>query len=253
MKRLSLLLLALCAAAAVAAMPAAAGSTSHPSLTLAPVADVTLATADATATITVSGSLVDEYAAHHHLLPQVTLTWYDDGTCSHQAGSVVLTTSRAGADTFTFSVQGTNGTVGTWSFRASTRWAVSNCVVMHVVLAEAPVVPVVVPPPPPPPSDEIVSSYLCWNHEMANPVAYIDRVADQMWITGSYFEPAAVLGHVTDGTNIGAYHLVCNTTGLTKTDLAIGGSGELYDAQANVLYHETHADRNDLNIYHVWK
>lgn len=99
------------------------------------------------------------------------------------------------------------------------------------------------------------SSYLCWNPWMVDPVAYLDSVVDDMWKTGNYLEPQAVLGNVVDGTNIGAYHLVCNAAStLKETEFAIGGSGEVYTPEAVAAYHNDHAfSGNDLNIYHIWK
>jgi hypothetical protein len=98
------------------------------------------------------------------------------------------------------------------------------------------------------------SSFLCWNREMVNPVAYDDPVADEMWKTGKYLEPQAILGNVVDGTNIGAYHLVCNAPATMKiTDTGIGGSGEVYNALALDAYHHAHQGDNDLNVYHIWK
>jgi len=104
-------------------------------------------------------------------------------------------------------------------------------------------------------TDDGPSTYLCWNSEMVSPVAYSDSVADAMWKTGKYLEPQAVLGNVAGGTNIGAYHLVCNAGSTLKvTALGLGGSGEVYAAEAMVAYHHDHpvAD-NDLNVYHVYK
>ena len=99
-------------------------------------------------------------------------------------------------------------------------------------------------------------SYLCWNHDMVNPVAYADTVADAMWATGKYLEPQAILGNVTDGTNIGAYHLVCNAPTTSKmTDTSLGGSGEVYDAVDTAAFHKDHwgGSSNDLNVYHIYK
>ena len=73
------------------------------------------------------------------------------------------------------------------------------------------------------------SSYLCWNHEMVNPVAYLDSVADAMWATGKYIEPQAILGNVVGGTNIGAWS---------------GGGGRV------PLGPPVNGD--DLNICHIW-
>lgn len=57
-------------------------------------------------------------------------------------------------------------------------------------------------------------SFLCSSTVSVNPVAYPDAVADQMWTTGNYFEPQAILGNVPQGVNIGAYHLVCDAATL---------------------------------------
>jgi hypothetical protein len=98
------------------------------------------------------------------------------------------------------------------------------------------------------------SSYLCWNHQMVNPIAYTDSVADVMWATGNYIEPQAILGNVVDGTNIGAYHLVCNAPSTMKpTGFGVGGSGEVYTADAMLAYHFGHTGGNDLNVYHIYK
>jgi hypothetical protein len=99
------------------------------------------------------------------------------------------------------------------------------------------------------------SSYLCWNHVMVNPVAYADTVADEMWTTGKYYEPQAIFGTVVDGTNVGAYHLVCNAPStMQPTALGLGGSGEVYDAPAMAAYHTNHSlSGNDLNVYHIWE
>ena len=99
-------------------------------------------------------------------------------------------------------------------------------------------------------------SYLCWNHDMVNPVAYDDTVADEMWKTGKYLEPQAILGNVVDGTNIGAYHLVCNAPSTLKmTETSLGGSGEVYSAVDTAAFHKDHwaGGNNDLNVYHIYK
>lgn len=104
------------------------------------------------------------------------------------------------------------------------------------------------------PSDTITSTYLCWNRDMVNPIAYIDKTADEMWKTGNYVEPQAIIGNVVGGTNIGAYHLVCNAPSTMHiTEWGIGGSGEVYDPIALAQYHREHAGTNDLNVYHIWK
>lgn len=62
-------------------------------------------------------------------------------------------------------------------------------------------------------TDDWPGSFLC-SSTVVNPVAYPDAVADQMWTTGNYFEPQAILGNAPQGVNIGAYHLVCNAATL---------------------------------------
>jgi hypothetical protein len=151
--------------------------------------------------------------------------------------SVVFTPSATG----TYSLWAGVNTGGTWG-----TWPWSDCVDLTVAAA-----PVVVPAVP---SAEIASSYLCWNREMVNPVAYIDKTADQMWKTGNYLEPQAILGNVAGGTNLGAYHLVCNAPAtMHQTDLGLGGSGEVYSAEVMAAYHAEHSGGNDLNVYHIWK
>jgi hypothetical protein len=98
-------------------------------------------------------------------------------------------------------------------------------------------------------------SYLCWNHEMVNPVAYQDAIADTMWALGKYFERVAIYGNVEGGTNIGAYHLVCNASAtMQPTGEGLGGSGEVYSQSAMNAYHADHpVNGNDVNVYHIYK
>jgi len=181
----------------------------------------------------------------------VTISAYDDAGCSTEpywsAGG--LTTDDNGDYGGYLKLFG----VGTYYFAASAAGVTSNCVPVEVSL-EGQTTPGTTPVTSAEPSDTIASSYLCWNREMVNPVAYIDRTADEMWKTGRYFEPQAILGNVAGGTNIGAYHLVCNAPDTMKvTGLGLGGSGEVYSAEAMLAYHAAHAGMNDLNIYHIWK
>jgi hypothetical protein len=129
-----------------------------------------------------------------------------------------------------------------------------GCILIGPNFATTTVIASFVASEPARPSDEVASSYLCWNKEMVDPVAYIDAGSDRMWQTGKYLKPQAVFGNVARGTNIGAYHLVCNMAGvLHETGQAIGGSGEIYDAQTVAQYDSAHAGGTDLNIYRVWK
>lgn len=134
---------------------------------------------------------------------EVTLGFYDEATCSTEPYDVHSgpTTADDGSYGGTLTLENP----GRYYFATSAAGVTSNCVTVVVSLDEGttPVVPAL-------PSDELSSTYLCWNREMVDPVAYTDKVADAMWKTGNYFEPQAILGNVEGGTNIGAYHLVCN-------------------------------------------
>lgn len=79
-------------------------------------------------------------------------------------------------------------------------------------------------------------SYLCWNSAMT-PIAYPDAVADAMWATGAYFEPQAILGNVEGGTNIGAYHLVCNAALMMPVQNVEGATG-IGDVGQVISFHD---------------
>jgi len=122
------------------------------------------------------------------------------------------------------------------------------------VLATSDCVPVTFAVAPPVEPPKPASSFLCWNRWMTDPVAYEDRVADEMWATGNYLEPQAILGSVEGGTNLGAYHLVCNAPSTMKpTGEGLGGSGEVYSTGIMAEYHSQHPGGNDLNVYHIYQ
>ncbi|HZR94873.1 MAG TPA: hypothetical protein VFA56_04215 [Gaiellaceae bacterium] len=136
--------------------------------------------------------------------------------------------------------------------------AVSECVKVTVTAATTPDTPGEPETPTVPETETaapaISSSYLCWNREMAYPIAYPDAIADEMWKTGKYLEPFAILGNVVGGTNIGAYHLVCSVPSTMKaTGEGLGGSGEVYSAAEMKAYHAEHPSGDDLNVYHIYK
>lgn len=234
MKRLLLAVAALCAFAAFAAASVGAvPSTLSVSVTPA------LPTAADQLNITATGT------------PAATIALFADEGVSCEVAATLdeepLAVAAFTGGSYSFSEQLAAGTyaVNVWTYDSSDDYVADACTI--VTVAAAPAAPAV-------PSDELVSSYLCWNRDMVNPVAYIDKVADTMWKTGKYFEPQAILGNVEGGTNIGAYHLVCNAPATMKmTELGLGGSGEVYGADIMAAYHATHAGGNDLNLYHIWK
>lgn len=246
MKRLLGVLAGLAALVAVMAVSAAA-TPGAPDITLT----ATPAAITTSGTVTLSGvytpaegaSAVGEY---------VYLAQYDD-----EAGSWTTTIYDREAQTTdggVYSATLSGLPVGTYWYRAEMENVDAVSPMVEVTVTAEPVTPEPVPVTPAIPSDEAASSYLCWNQTMVDPVEYIDKVADTMWLSGNYFEPQAVLGNVEGGTNIGAYHLVCNMAGtLKETDQSVGGSGEVYDAQVTALMHAQHPGGNDLNIYHIWK
>lgn len=178
----------------------------------------------------------------------VAINVYGDETCSTEPYFLgTLPTADDGSYAGSLKI----GAEGTFYFQASidsgdAAGTVSACVPVTVTLGPS--------PEPALPTEAVASSYLCWNHEMVNPVAYTDTVADEMWTTGNYFEPQAILGNVVEGTNIGAYHLVCNAPStMQPTGFGLGGSGEVYTPEEMLAYHLGHLGGNDLNVYHIYK
>ena len=250
MRRLLILLTAL---SAVVALTAATASANKPVYTLTLTATPsTLVVGDETL---LSGALAVDHGNPNLAGYDVAIDVYGDEVCSTEGSTLdVLQTEPDGT------YGGTYGTdaAGTYYVQASVSSesvgdVVSGCVPVTVAEKPVPVVPEPVVPETVVPSDTVASSYLCWNHEMVNPVAYTDKVADEMWKTGNYFEPQALLGNVAGGTNVGAYHLVCNAPSTLKpTGYGLGGSGEVYSPQMMQAYHLDHLGGNDLNLYHVF-
>lgn len=241
MKRLLIAVAMLCAFAAFAA---AAATATEPTFALTLTATPsTLVVGDDTWLAGTLSAVPDTTSVADY---DVTLGFYDDAGCSTEPYKVYGGPTTAADGSYGGSL--TLEEPGTYYFATSAAGVTSNCVTVEVSVV--PVVPAV----PAVPSDEASSTYLCWNREMVNPVAYIDKTADAMWKTGRYFEPQAILGNVEGGTNIGAYHLVCNAPATMKmTELGLGGSGEVYGADIMTAYHDAHAGANDLNLYHIWK
>lgn len=255
MKRLLLGTSAVLATAALAAASAAAGGNWSVSL----LVSHTQATSHA---VGITGDVLNPSGKPANA-QALKVEWFANATCS---GPAVGSDSRSTNKNGHYASSSTMSAHTTYSFRATLtggggHTATSACVSTTVTAAPGEdgggnnggggntVVPVF------PLASGSPGSYLCWNSWMTDPVAYPDAVADAMWTTGMYLEPKAILGNVTGGTNIGAYHLVCNAPStLVATDVAIGGSGELYSPAAVAAYHHDHpVNGNDLNIYHVWK
>lgn len=253
MKRLLIVLACLSAfVGLVAGSASASKSTSLYKLTLTP----SVATLTTGGTVGLSGDFTAGWFWWATGNRHVTVSMYDNTTCTGPAldGWTVTTNSHGH-----YSVDSsTIDEAGAYGFKAKVTGfglgygTVSGCVPVTVTAPETPVTPPEEPVTPAVP-DLGPSTYLCWNHEMVDPVAYFDSVADQMWTTGNYFEPQAILGNVAGGTNIGAYHLVCNAPAtMTPTGYGLGGSGEVYTPDTMTAYHTIHSGGNDLNLYHIY-
>lgn len=228
MKRLLLAVAALCAFAAFAAASVGAASSTL-SVTVTPSAPTTADQLNISATGTPAASI--------ELYADAGVTCEEAATIEEEPLAVAAFTD--GSHSFSETLAAGTYAVNVWTVDSSGDYVADDCKIVTVVTA---------------PSDQLVSSYLCWNHDMVNPVAYIDKTADTMWKTGNYIEPQAILGNVVGGTNIGAYHLVCNAPSTMRpTGFGLGGSGEVYAPDAMAQYHQDHAGGNDLNLYHIWK
>jgi hypothetical protein len=72
---------------------------------------------------------------------------------------------------------------------------------------------------------------------LSAPDAYSTGDAIARFAGGGYFQPAAVAGTVALGTNIGAYHLVCNLTAAGHPNgLVIDDGGDVYDSTYVAAY-----------------
>jgi hypothetical protein len=100
------------------------------------------------------------------------------------------------------------------------------------------------------------SSFLCYSAYQVEPGVWPVSQAETLYSTFGYWQPFALKGNVTGGTNLGAYHLTCNlapgsvlarATATSSGTLGDGiqheyvGSGgavygvDLHDAMANTL------------------
>lgn len=100
------------------------------------------------------------------------------------------------------------------------------------------------------------STFLCYSSYQVEPGVWPVSQAATLYSTFGYWQPFAVMGNVTGGTNVGAYHLVCNlapgsaiaahraTSSSALGDsikhgyVGIGGTvygADLHDAMANTL------------------
>lgn len=79
--------------------------------------------------------------------------------------------------------------------------------------------------PPEPPPENLV--FLCYSKFQVDPGAWPVSQAESLMGSG-YWEPAAVSGTVTGGTNIGGFHLVCNPAASAAPDGSyVGGDGTI--------------------------
>ena len=86
------------------------------------------------------------------------------------------------------------------------------------------------------------SLFLCYSAYQDQPGAWVMPEAKKLFAAG-YWQPFAVSGKVTGGTNVGNYHLTCNlAAGQSVADVHgyVGGGGtvygpDLHDAMSSVL------------------
>src|SRR5690348_2407536 len=235
MKRLLILVACLFAFAAVGAT-ASRGDTPNWTLHMTAAPDV-LATDAAT---TLSGTL--STTTERSVADQaIELLAYDNATCAGDPVQYIGEQVTGNDGDFSFHIFLVNPAPKQGWFQAEA-WdgesllATSECV--SVKWTDETVQPVEPTEPAEPAVPAIASTYLCWNHEMTDPVAYEDAVADTMWATGTYFEPQAILGNVVGGTNIGACHRVCNAPSTRKpTGYGLGGSGGVSAPSEMTAYH----------------
>lgn len=97
----------------------------------------------------------------------------------------------------------------------------SDCVAMSVNTGVKPVIPTAVVP-------QVNSVFLCYSAFQVEPGVWPLSEAQKLYALG-YWQPYAVPGNVEGGTNIGAYHLVCNlATGQSVGTGLVGGGGHVY-------------------------
>ena len=153
-----------------------------------------------------SGSLID---SAHHGVPQqsISMRWYVGAGCSGTAHEMGL---RGPLVTDLHGLYGVKGVhvnldPGTYSFQASVTgapWVKSACVTETVTAAGGePVAPAGEP--------TVTNVFLCYSTYQVDPGVWPLDVAKTL-LTLGYWQPYAVLGNVPGGTNVGAYHLVCN-------------------------------------------
>ncbi len=85
------------------------------------------------------------------------------------------------------------------------------------------------------------SVFLCYSTYQVDPGAWKMSVAETLY-DGGYWQPFAVAGNVAGGTNIGAYHLVCNlATGQSVPTVHgyVGGGGTVVGADMHKALEET--------------
>ncbi len=207
----------------------------------------------------------------------VVVREYDGATCSGSAvKSTALKTAKYGSGKGTYGVGFDGSAAGTFSFRAEATGshdgdhALSACAAVTVNAADTgnggddetttqdPIVDPVVAPlgaPVVAPSGGI-GVFLCYSKFGTDTMPMHMRIGDAFDAIASgqfsYWSPAiAEAGNVEYGTNIGAYHLVCNPpANLTDTGIDVDGGGNLY-ADHGAVWREAWVD-STLGLYEIY-
>jgi hypothetical protein len=215
MKRLLLVLAGGSACLAFAAV--AAATTPPPSLSLQ-VNGVTSLTVSPGAKLIFTGSLANVNRSH-----SITVYEYTNSSCTANQ-SFVGSESTNGAFSISYTLP-SNALIGKHYYMAKHAAdeivpnLSSNCVT--VTVAAAAILP--------PPENNV---FLCYSAFQDSPGSWPVGEAAALIKTG-YWSPYAVLGSVTDGTNVGGYHLACNlATGQSAGESTLGGAGEVYGVGA---------------------
>jgi hypothetical protein len=81
----------------------------------------------------------------------------------------------------------------------------------------------------PPAVNEPDGIFLCYSKSQTEPGVWMQDQAAELLAAGYYY-PSALAGNVNGGTNLGAFHLVCNASG-TPTGKSVNENGEVVSAE----------------------